>query len=76
MRKIRIPSVIQCKSSNLPIAKFLLQILVVIQVGKHPSQLRETQIDYKKTGSIHPNTLIKWGKKIDCLGNKTSVQDS
>ena len=43
---------------------------------KHSSQLRETKIDYKKTGSIHPNTLIKWGKKIDCLGNKTSVQDS
>ena len=48
---------------DLPIARFLLRILAVIQVGKHSSQLRETQIDYKKIGSTHPNTLIKWGKK-------------
>ena len=52
---------------DLPIARFLLRILAVIQVGKHSSQLRETQIDYKKTSSTHPNTLIKWGKNIDCL---------
>ena len=33
MRKRRIPSVIQCKSSNLPIAGFLLWTLAVILVG-------------------------------------------
>ena len=44
---------------------------------RHSSQLRETKIDYKKTAITHPNTLIKLGKKkIDCLSNKNSVQDS
>ena len=48
-----------------------------IHVHKHSSHLRETKIDYKKTAIIHPNTLIKLGKKkIDCLSNKNSAQDS